>query len=1129
MYQIIEEIGMPKRLCQKIWLIMRLTTVILIACLMQVSASGLAQKITLNQRNVPLNIVLKEIRKQSGFDVYSDRNSFPKNQRVTVVVNNGTVEEALNQAFMGLKVTYKIEGNTIAVRKREEQSLLKRIVDQFQTIDVSGRIINEEGLPIAGATIKLKDGSQTTMSNRDGYFTLKNVNEDAIVVISVIGYKTYEISAKHQLGPIQLEISNTSLMEVVINKGYYTEKQQLSVGNAVKISAKDIENQPVGNPLLALQGRVPGLFINQTNGIPGGGVTTRVQGSNSITRGTDPLFIVDGVPYISQMPSSTYGGPLGSSGGPIIANVASGNGNPLNFINPNDVESIEVLKDADATAIYGSRAANGAILITTRKGQVGAPKLDLNLQTGTQWVAQQAKLLNTEQYLVMRNEAYTNDGKVVGANPTDPNYAPDLTFWDTKRYTDWQKQLIGRHAHVTNLQASISGGDNINKYLFSGFYRKEGTVFPGDFADQKSGIHFSLNSSSPDKKFKLQLSANYMHDLNQLPNSDLTSMAMLLPPNAPTLYNPDGSLNWMQNSIGNSTWTNPLARLINYYKNETNNLINNGLINYSITSKLEFVANMGYTYLQTNEFLPSLLTSKSPETRATSTRTASYGNNNVNSWILEPQFHFHTNLFGGTLNTFIGSTFQKINSKGSQLTGSGYNSDEVLQDIKSASSVTVGRTIASTYKYNAIFGRLGYNYSDKYIFDIVGRRDGSSRFGSKNQFHNFGSIGAAWLFSNENFLNISNNLISFGKLRFSYGTTGNDQIGDYQFLNLYSPTSANIPYQNVTGLSLRGLPNPYLEWELTKKFQTGLDLGFFKNRFFMTINFVRNQSSNELLPYSLPITTGFSSITSNFPAKIQNTAWEFSTSAPKIKLGKLSWSTSLNLTIPKNKLIEFPNLATSSYADQLIIGKPISIVKAYHFMDVDPATGIYRVADKNGNPTTDPDASTDRTALIDIDPQYYGGLQNTFSYRGFEFSLFFQFVKQIAPNYKYSLFPQPGQLSNGYGNQLQSSFDRWRNIGDVQLIQRFATDFSYSPQASNAAGSDAGFSDASYIRLKHMSLSWELPFAWKNAIRIKTCKFYVMGQNLITITPYKWLDPEIHNMQTLPPLRNLTIGTQISF
>ncbi len=366
-------------------------------------------------------------------------------------------------------------------------------------------------------------------------------------------------------------------MDAVQVLAYGTQTKRLSIGNVSTVTAETIQKQPVNNVLLALEGQVPGLFVTQSSGISGAAVTARIQGQNSRVNGNDPFYVIDGVPYLSQLQTTNLDGILtgqtpGSGGGV---------GSPLSFIDPSSIESIDVLKDADATSIYGSRAANGAILITTKKGKAGAAKCTIDFQQGIGQVGHFVDMMNLDQYLNMRYQAFHNDGL-----KPDPNVDYDLTLWDTTRYTNWQKTLIGGTASYTNVNASLSGGTTYFQYLVSGTYHRERTVFPADFVDQKGAIHFSLTNTSLNQKFHFQFSGDYLLDNNHLPFSDMTNDAILLEPDAPNIYNPDGTLNWEPNSDGVSTWRNPLNTAQTPYKNKTNNLVSNMVLSYNILPDL---------------------------------------------------------------------------------------------------------------------------------------------------------------------------------------------------------------------------------------------------------------------------------------------------------------------------------------------------------------------------------------------------------------------------------------------------------------------------------------------------------------------------------------------------------------
>lgn len=1094
---------------------MNLAALIVLTACLQVSARGYSQeRVSLVEKDAPLKEVLKEIGRQTGYRYFFVDQWEAQAKKITIDVKNVSLETALDLCFKDQPFTYGIVDQTIVVHQKAVKSPTPGRVLEPGVINIHGHVTDENGQPVAGVTVSVKGSKQATFTNKDGEFILSNTDKGAVLIFSGANVETFSV---HVAGQAELMVKLTAkvnkLDEVQVI-AYGTTTQRLSTGNISTVKAVDIEEQPVSNPLLALEGRVPGLFITQYSGLPGSGVTVRVQGQNSILNGNDPLYIIDGIPYSSQLIS---GSSLANN--PSIGNLLGGGGSPLSYINPSDIESIAVLKDADATAIYGSRAANGAILITTKKGKEGQTKIDINGQQGWGLITRKLNLLNTQQYLEMRHEALLNDGI---SSPSATDY--DINgLWDTTRYTNWQKAFISGTAQYTNITGSISGGNANTQYFVSGTYHRETLVFPGNFADKKGSVHFNLNNVSANQKFRMQLSGSYMVDNNQLPTADLTGY-IYLSPDAPILHNTDGSLNWAPNSAGASTWTNPLSYLYQPYQNKTNNLISNAILSYRIFPGVEIKTSLGYTNMQVNEFdAIGPLIAKKPETRLTSSRTAWYTNNNVNSFIIEPQVRYKRNIGSGKLDFLVGTTILRNNNNGQFFTGTGYNSDAVLGDIHSAATVTVNSNVISVYRYNALFGRINYNWMDKYIMDLTLRRDGSSRFGDQNQFHNFGSVGASWIFSEEGFMRGTIPFLSFGKFRGSFGTTGNDQIGDYRFLNLYNPTSVGAPYQNTTGLAITGLPNPYLQWEETKKLQGGIELGFLKDRILLTTNYVYNRSSNELLQYALPSLTGFSSVTTNFPATVQNTSWEFALTTANIRSNSFTWSSNLNLTIPQNKLVAFPGLASSTYATRLIIGQPINIVKVYHFLGVNPTTGVYQFPDNHGNPTPSP---TQQTAFINTLPKFYGGFGNTVSYKGFQIDIFVQFVKQIGQ--KYIGQGIPGQKSSGaLNNEPINVLNRWQKTGDITSTQRFSTNASLITPFYDAQASDYGYGDASFIRLKNISVSYQLPATWIRRARMQSCRLYLQGQNLFTITGFQGMDPENQNPNVLPPLRILTVGLQV--
>ena len=1105
----------------KIVLVMQLSTVFLFAALSAGAATNAQSTVSFTGKNVPLEQVFAAVKKQTGYTFVYYAEALKAAHKVTLDVKGLTMEEFLEVCLRDEPLTYKIIGQTVMIAGKEVQKAeLEPAQGEPSTSMISGKITNDKGEPLAGASVVVKGTKKGTITGADGSFSLKGINPENILIVSYAGFTTREFHIeKNSNFILELQQSTNPLDEAqVIAYGSTTER--LGTGDVTTIKGDDIQRQPVGNPLLALEGSVPGMFITQSSGVPGSGVTVQIRGQGSIGSGNDPFYVIDGVPYTDQLLPN-----LGNVLGLSYANPVSGaanSGNPLSYINPSDIESISILKDADATAIYGSRAANGAILITTKKGKAGETKVDINVQDGWGQVTRKLDLMSDQQYLEMRHEGIQNDGLTIGTTDYDLNGT-----WDTTRYTDWQKRLIGGTAQYTNISGSFSGGSLTTQYLVSGTYHRETSVFPGNFSDQKGSMHFNLNSASSNQRFHLQLTGSYQADNNILPQADLTGTAITLAPVAPSLYAPDGTLNWAPDSSGTSTWANPLAALYNTYSNKANNLVANSVLSYTIIPGLIVKSNFGYTNLQTNEIVGLPLEAIAPEYRPISTSMAQYGNNNIHSWIVEPQAEYKQIVGNGKIDFLVGSTIQQNNSNGQQLGAYGFNSDLLLNSIAAASGTYVISTTAAIYKYSAIFARLGYDFSDKYLINLTGRRDGSSRFGSMNQFHDFESAGLGWIFSKENFFQRNFPVLSFGKFRGSYGVTGSDQIGDYAFLNLYSPISVPNPYQGVVSLTSTGLTNPYLQWEATKKLEFGLDLGFFKDRITINGDYFRNRTSNELLGYPLPVITGFTVIVKNLPATVQNKGWEFALKTINVKGKDFSWITQFNITIPSNKLISYPGLATSTYASTLEVGKPITSVRLFHLLGVNDTTGEYEFSSVKGMPTYTPVYGTDNNTVMNTTPAFYGGMQNIFAYKKFQLAVLLQFTKQRAPNYFFGAYI-PGAFQGGLGNQPTYVLKRWQNPGDVRPIERYNSDFNLETQYGDAVSSDGGRTDASYIRFKNVALSWELPHRWEKGAHVQNASLFVQGQNLFTITKYEGMDPENQSLTSIPVLRVLTIGAHLT-
>jgi len=963
---------------------------------------------------------------------------------------------------------------------------------------VSGKVTSsKDGSPIAGTSIRIKKGVTQALADGNGEFNLNTNSKTGILQISCVGFRPLEVTFdlnKETTVSIQLQEDVNSMNEVQVI-GYGKVSKRFNTGSVVTVNAEDIERQAVSNPLAALAGRVPGMTVEQSSGNPGGKFNIQIRGQSSISQGSQPLFLIDGIPYPNDQITSGMTG---------LANQGQ---SPMSNINPLDIESIEILKDADATAVYGSRGANGVILITTKKGKTGATRMDASVYHGAGQVTRRLELLNTQQYLTMRKEAFANDG----VEPTATN-APDIVLWDTTRYTDWQDLLIGGTAHFTNANASLSGGSPNTQFLVSANYHRQGSVYPGNYENQQGKTHFNLSHTSQDNRFTAIVAGNYSLDKNELPGYDLTN-SITISPNNPPLFDEDGNLNWEENG---GAFSNPLTYLKKKASATTDVFRGNVNLQYKFLEELSLKLAGGYNVIQFNQMDTSPKASLDPNSNTTpSSRFAKTTNK---SWIFEPQLEYTRHKNNGKLSILLGASLQNDVLDANLIVADGFSNDAVIEAVAFANSIT-GETSHTTYSYQALFGRINYIYNNKYLLNITGRRDGSSRFGPEKRVANFGAIGTGWIFSEENFIKRQAKWLSFGKLRASYGITGNDQIGDYQFLDNYRANPSQ--YEGQVGYIPSRLFNADYTWERNRKLETGLEIGLLENAIFFNANWFRHRSDSQLINYRLPNQVGFSSILRNYGALVQNMGWEFTLSATAVKQAEFSWSSSVNLTVNKNKLLDFPGLETSSYANSLVIGKPLNIVRLIQYTGVDMETGIHVF-----NGTSLPD---DQIVVADFTPKFHGGLSNDIVFGNWNFSFLLQFVKQDGYNYLRSL--ARGSAPGTRRNQPIEVLDRWQYPGQATNVQRFTTTGTPSTAFNNyIAYSDAPVSDASFIRLKNLYISYSLPKNIIRHIRLKETRLYFQGQNLFTLTSYRGLDPETgrHGSMTLPTLAVYTFGIHLS-
>jgi len=1121
------------RTITKTLLFMKLTVLLLTVSIFSAHASGWAQNITLSGRELSLKQVFSAIEKQTGYVVFSKKDQLADARPVSFSVADMALTDFLDMVLKNQPFKYVIRGKTIFLSRKSQvmssgqpaSSFPNPSVAEQQVTPITGTVRGPDNQLLAGVNVVVKGTKRGVTSDANGRFKLE-VNIGDVLEISYIGYETQSFTIKDASAlMIVLKHSDNKLDEMVVI-GYGSTTKRVSTGSVSSITSQEIEKQPVTNVLQALEGRIPGVLIAQTSGQPGAGVSVNIRATGSLLSGTDPLYIVDGVPFISE--------PLYTAGGNTTRNMSPAYGNsPLNMMNPFDIENISVLKDADATAIYGSRGANGVILITTKKGKVGKTGIEVNASTGISAVPElhRLKTMSLSQYLQVRRTAFAN----AGATPTTTN-APDLLVWDTTKATDWQKVLFGGTAHTTDASVSISGGTAQTNFLLSGTYHKEGQVIPGDYDYRRGAIHLAVNHQSMDHKFGVNVNVNYGLDQNNsaartFQTVDVGGAAYSTAPNMP-LYDSTGkNLYWFNSSL--LPYVNPLSYTYVKYTANTNNLVSNITLRYSplpgLNLKVSSSYNRAMLYQQNLNYTKSL----SPYG---GTKPSSYFQENyTTSWNFEPQAEYTRNISEGRMTLLAGGTFQgSTYNQPYYIYAGNFTSDYLLTNFTSGGNYYL-LSFNSAYKYSSFFGRFNYNWKNKYILNTSYREDISSKFAVDKRKGGFWSVGGAWVFSEESFVKDNAPWLSFGKLRSSYGKTGNDQISNYQFYDTYT-TSGNA-YDNVVALYPSLAPNPALTWEVNKKFEAAIDLGFLKDRIALSAAWFISKTPNPLVSYPLANLSGFSSYTANMNATIQSSGPEFELSTQNIKTQNFTWNTSFNISFPQNKLASFPDILKTTYISTRIVGESLSSIHLYQYTGISPTTSLPTFLDANKDGISNYPQSGlgaygkgDYVTVGKTDPDFFGGFSNTFRYKGLQLDVFVQFVGRRmvrgAENSQYTTYPYPGynpvNLSAGY-------WDLFRQTNGKIATTKF--DFSAgSPYIAGYmyAQSSATISNAAYGRLKNVSLSYTIPSERVKKLKMSTCIIYARAQNLFTVTKFTGYDPE-SAASNIPPLRTITFGVKCSF
>lgn len=1079
---LLKKSNIPEKLTRKLSIF---TFVFLITS--QLAASD--NKVTFNLRNTPLKTVVSQIEKQTGYLFVYDEQAIDINQKVNINAKNSSVEEILKSVLSGTNVTYSIEGKNIVLRKKTKS---EQDTNQSTPANrkIRGMVTDNSGEPIIGATVLDPQTKIGTITDFNGNFSL-DVSDNSVLQISYIGYTPAEIRVgTNQTLNVRLEEDIKTLDEVVV-VGYGTQlKSNVSASIGNYKPSEMTSRQALGVEGL-LQGRVPGVVISSSSGIPGSKNRVSIRGAGSLSASNEPLYVIDGVPI-----NSTSGADLGNYGQSM---------NALDNLNPDDIESIDVLKDASSAAIYGSRATNGVIIITTKSGSKGKPKVAVNVTSGIQWLPRTDKLTiaNSETYLEVMNEAIDNWNIQQGTNEIPRIDHP----YPGKEDTNWL-ELILRNAQVHNINLSVSGGNEQSNYYVSGNIRHHEGVFKGNAIDK---YNFKVNQNNIINK-RLSTGANFT--LSYSNNNRV-----------PTGYNIGSNL--LPRALEQRTWDSPVKPDGTWYRGGVELLNHNpvqileeedvyvknfraigslfGKLNITdhFNYKVTFGGDVGYT----EEHV--YYTSQHPY--GNSVGRLVDGRRLLTSYLIENLFTYDRTFKKLYVNAIAGHSFQFDSSSSASQTGIGFPSRSF--DVNSvAAEVQDVSTGISEYALQSYFTRFQLNYDRRYLLSMSIRADGSSRFAPENRYGYFPSVSAGWMVSEEDFWPVKR---SSAKIRASFGSTGNQAgIATYAYQAL---AGGGFNYNNQNGLGISSAGNRNLQWEKADQSDVGIDLSFLNGAITFTADAFIKDTKNLLYSRPTAATTGFTTYMSNI-GSMQNKGMEFTAGYNLDKRG-FSYHTDFNISFVKNKL-------TSLLGDDVIIRPDathilkvgeevgsfymIKQIGIYQSNDEIPAkiyaqgvrAGDVMYEDVNGD--GDIDKENDSQIVGSANPKFTAGWNHSFKYKNFDFSFF---LNSSYGNKVYQLWTGGYRMGNGTWPMLQSEADkRWTGPGTSNTVPRAVYGVSWN---STKFQTTRFLHDGSYIRLRNATLGYTLPKSIVKRMNIESCRFYVQGDNLFLITKYPLLDPEV--------------------
>lgn len=1087
-------------------------------------------KIDIEVVEVPLETLFREIQNKSEYIFFYKDELLVNSNRVTVKVKGATLATILDDVFKGSNMNYRIDDRQVVVYETVKMDTPKVIVKPQEFI-VSGVVLDQDGTPLPGANILEKGTTNGTQTDFDGNYSLTVKGEDAILVITYIGFSTQElpVGGKSKID-IKLEESAAALDEIVV-VGYGTQKKSDLTGSVSSLKSEDLNPGANASVDQMMLGRAAGVQINQASSAPGGGLSIRIRGASSLNASNEPLYVIDGFP-IDNSPN------LASGGAAEVSENRSPN-NPLNSLNPADIQSIEILKDASATAIYGSRGANGVVMITTKKGRAGKMNVTYDVYSGIQTVAKTIDVLSTGEYIDAINELSQEQGNAPVFSNEDISNIGAGNFW--------QDQIF-RSAPITSHNLSVGGGsENTSIYSSINYFDQEGVV-------KNSGIKKYTGRINIDTKIGenanigLNFNTSLIKDNNNIDgiqtneNAGPIYSSLLYDPTEP-IYNSDGSFS----QSANLTVNNPVTLISGISSlNETNRTFGSAYLNYNFTDELSGKFNFG----------TDRQTSRRDIYNSTQTIRGGAAGGIANINVLERSNYLfeytmnYTKAFNENHNLAVlgGVTYQKFQSKNFFGNISGFPTDEI-----GTGNLELGDTntdqLGSRKEENTLLsylGRVNYNLFNKFLFTGSIRADGSSRFGENSKFGYFPSFAFGWKLTEEKFIPEA---FSELKLRASWGQTGNQEIGNYNSLLTFQSGPNVVLGNSVMGSVIPSRKaNDDLKWETTEQFNVGLDVALLRGRISGTFDYFSKNTKDLLFNLPLPLASGYASILSNV-GEVENKGFEVLINTTNVVAGDFKWDTSLNFSAIKNKVLDLGRVESivtgniQSVGNTAIIreGDPLA---AYYGYEV---TGFFQENDDIANspqPTAQPGfpifkdrdgdgaiTPADQTIIGSPFPDFSYGFQNSFSYKNWKLDIFFQGqegVDLVNINLIESLYPANFRRNR----QSRTMLDRWTPQNTDAKWPSSVNPNAYGASKVNTLTVE----DASYLRLKNVQLSYNIPV--DNINILNSLRVYVTGQNLFTVTDYGGFDPEANSLgssnvrvdySSYPLARTYLLGLTASF